>query len=445
MKKILITLLIIIILGIGAFYIFSHFQGTNGSQGILKLQAYPFESTVKINNKNYQNEQGVFNIALPSGTYKLLLSYPEYSFIEEEVTIESGKTLDLGTLFLFPTNWQRKNIIASKNIERFYLTPDTNRIIYIEKGSKYNWYLFNRSAQEEKGELFWETPSLPQEVILSSKKIIVNLGKNNWQIVFLPKSLIQNSISLTNTFKESLANAGLKQGTTSLEIIQVNFYSKAGGSLDDSLIVKTNDAIYLFNFLTGDIEKIYEGATSPFILDENYIYFLKDNGVLTKISLETKQKQQISLYSFGTENLEQTKIRKRKNSDEFLIIEGHQKVSYLKSPESMPFLIGDDVLEGAFSLDEKEILLNLKDKVEIYNTEKDVKFAEKLYADIPAVWFLDNNHLLFLKEKSLNIFLVRKNKIWPMANNVKNNNFFYDPTINYVFYLSDEGIMRTNI
>ncbi|MDD5760682.1 MAG: hypothetical protein PHF45_01335 [Candidatus Pacebacteria bacterium] len=444
MKKILIPLLIIIILGLGVFYILPYFQKVNETQGFLKLQAYPAEATVKINNKTYQSEQGSFNISLSPGTYKLLLSCPEYSFIEKSITIEGGKTLDLGNLFLFPSNWQKENIVASENIERFYLTPDTNRIIYIEKESDYKWYLFNRNSQEK--ELFWKTSSFPQEVVLSSKKIVVNLGKNNWQIVFLPKSLIQNSISLTNTFKESLTNAGLKRGATSLEIIQVNFYpTTGGGSQNDGLVIRTNDAIFLFNFLTGAIEKIYEGVISPFILDENYIYFLKDNGVLNKISLETKQNQQISFYSFESKNLEQTKIRKSKIDDQFLIIEGTQKAFYVQSPESIPLLIGSNVLEGAFSPDEKEILLNLKDKIEIYDIQEDVKFTEKLYADIPAIWFLDKNHFLFLKDRALNIFLLKENKIWPMANNIKNNNFFYDSTINYVFYLSDEGIARISI
>jgi hypothetical protein len=443
MKKILIILIIIIIVGLGTFFALPYFQKTGELQGTVKIQTSPIETVVKINNKTYQNEQGFFNINLPPGTYKLLLSCPEHSFLEEEITIEAGEILDLGTYFLFPSNWDKEKIVASKTINYFYLTPDSNRIIYLDKGSDFNWYLFNRNTGEK--ELFWKTSSLPQKVIVSSKKVIVNLGKNNWQIAFLPKSLIQNSISLTNAFKDALASGGLKQGATSLEILQANFYSTNGGSLDNDLTIRTNDAIYLFNFLTGAIEKIYEDATSPFILDENYIYFLKDNGVLNKISLQTKEEQQVSLYSFGTKGLEQAKIKKKKNSDEFLIIEGSQKAFYLQSPESIPLLIGENVLDGMFSLDEKEILLNLKDKIEIYDTEKDVKFSQKLFTDVPAIWFLDDNHLLFLKDNALNIFFVKKNKIWPMANQVKNNNFFYDPTINYVFYLSDDGIMRISI
>jgi len=440
MKKFLIFLSVVVILGLGAFFILPHFQANNETMGFLRFKIYPAESTVKINNRTYQDPQGVLNISLPAGKHKLLISQPDYSFIEEEIIIERGKTLNLGNLFLFPNNWQKENIIASKAMESFYLTPDSNRIIYIDKNSDFHWYLFNRNTQEK--EFFWKTSNLPQDVILSSKKtMIVNLGKNNWQIIFLPKSLIQTSMSLTDIFKQSLANAGLKKGATSMEIIQADFYSQN----ENNLVIRTKDALYLLDFLNRNVEKIYEGIVSPFILDESNIYFLKENGVLTKISFQTKQEQQISLFSFENQELEQTKIIKRKNNDEFLIIESSQKASYLKSSENIPLIIGDNVYDGSFSLDEKEILLNLKDKIEIYNIEQDIKSATKLYADMPAKWFLNNEYLLFLKDKSLNILLVKENKIWPMSTNIKNNNFFYDPTINYVFYLSDEGVMKISI
>lgn len=439
MKKILLVFLIIIILGIGVFFAFSYYQKDSGPQGILRLKAYPSEAILKINNKDYQDKQGSFNIKLNPGKYNILLSIPDYSFIETEVNIESGKIVDLGNYFLFPNNPKKEDVILDEDISYFYLTPDSNRIVYINKSSKFKWYLFNRNTQEK--ELFWETSSLPLDINFSSKKLVTNLGNNNWRIAFLPKSLIQNSVSLTDAFKKALTDAELKKGTTSLNIVQANFYSQE----DSNLIIRTEDAFYLLNFLTGDIERIYEGESSPFFVDENYVYFIKENGVFTKISFETKEENQISLYSFSIENLEDTKIRKKNDNDEFLIIEGSQKASYLQSPESLPSIIGENIIDGNFSLDKKEILLVSKNKIEIYDLEKDIKSSQTLYSDTPAIWFLNNDHLLFLKDQSLNIFLVKENKIWPLASNVKNNNFIYDPSINYIFYLSDEGILKIGI
>ncbi|MDD3491832.1 MAG: hypothetical protein PHG13_02640 [Candidatus Pacebacteria bacterium] len=440
MKKFLIFLSIIIVLGLGIFFTLSHFQINNQTKGILRFKVYPLESIVKINNKTYQNSRGIFDINLSSGKQKLLISLPEYSFIEEEINIEPGKTLDLGSLFLFPNNWQEENIINSDMIENFYLTLDSNRIVFIEKDSDYLWYLFIRNSSEK--ELFWKTSTLPEEVVFSLKKtMLVNLGKNNWQIVFLPKSLIQTSISLTDAFKQALSNSDFKTNTLSREIIQADFYSQD----DNHLVIRTEDALYLLDFLDREIEKIHDGPVSPFLLEESSVYFLKENGVLTKASLQTKQEEQISLFSFESQDLEQTKIRKRENKQEFLIIESSKKASYLKPPENIPVIIGENLLDASFSLDEKEILLNLKDEIEIYNTEQEIKHATKLFTNAPAQWFLNNDYLLFQKDKTLNIFFIKENKIWPISANIKNDNFFYDPTINYVFYLSDKGVIKVSI
>ena len=441
MKKLLIFLLIVVILSLGLFLILPYFQKNNETKGFLRFKIHPLESIIKINNKNYQNTNGTYDIALNPNKYKLFISLPDYSFIEEEITINHKETLDLGNLFLFPNNWQKDNIVASRDIEDFYFTPDSNRIVYIEKNSDFQWYLFNRNTQEK--ELFWKSSDFPLDVIFSPKKtMIVNLGKNNWHILFLPKSLIQTSIPIKDIFKQALTDAGLKKGTTSLDIIQTDFYPQN----DNYLILRTKDAIYLLDFLNREIEKIYDGEASPFILEKTNIYFLRENGVLTKISLITKQEQQISLFSFDNHDLEKTKIKKRKDKDEFLILESSQKTSFLKPNNNIPVVIGENIEDISFSLDEKEILLNLKnDKIEIYNIEQDIKSAANLYADIPAQWFLNNEYLLYLKNNALNISSIKENKIWTVGTNIKNNCFIYDSSINYIFYLSEQGIIKVSV
>ena len=433
------TLLVILILGIGAFFGLRSFQKYSESQGILEARVYPAEATLKINNKTYQNKQGIFRIRLHPGEHSISFSCPDYSFLEDKVKIESNKTTSLNNIYLFPNNWPKERIITNERIERFYLSPDSNRILFIEKYSNYDWYIFDRSTKQK--EYFHKTASLPYDIVFSPKKILIHSEKNNWEIVFLPKSLIKNGISLNTPFKEALDQAELKEKQTSLTINQAIFYLKNDGDI----IVKTTDAIYLFNFLTESIEKIYEGKSSTFIFENYYIYFIKENGVFAKISLETKKEMETSLYSFSLEDLEKAKIRKEKSENNFLIIEGSKKAYYLKEFENLPKLIGENVIDGIFSLNKKEILLYSKDKIEIYNPESEIKYSKKLYSDIPVTWFLNNNYVLSLKDNLLNIYSLKNNKTWPIASNIKNNNFFYDPSINYIFYLSDSGIIKVSL
>jgi len=439
MNKILIIFVVILILGIGAFFGFRSFQKYTESQGILKVRVHPAETILKINNKIYQNKQGLFNIKLNPGQHSLFLSCPDYSFWEDKIIIKSEETTELNDLYLFPNNWPKETIVTGEKIEHFYLSPDSNRIFYIEKSSKYDWYIFDRNSKQK--EHFLETSSLPNSVDFSSKKILVNLGKNDWKIIFLAASLIKNDISLNTSLKQALDQAGLRQKETSLVIEQAVFYPKN----DNDIIIKTPDAIYLLNFLTESIEKIYEGKSSPFIAENEYIYFIKENGVFSAISLQAKEEIETSLYSFSLENLEKTKIRKKKDDNKFLIIEGTQKAYYLETFQGFPTQIGNYLIDGIFSFDKKEILLSSEDKIEIYNLDSGIKSSEELYSDVPAIWFLNNEHLLFLKDRMLNIYTLKNNKIWPIANDVKNNNFFYDSSINYVFYLSDAGIIKVSL
>jgi len=439
MMKLLKILIIIFLLGIGVFFGFRSFQKYIESKGTLEVRIHPSEATLKINNRTYQNKQGVLKIRLNPGEYSLFFSCPDYSFWEDKIVIESNEIVNLNHIYLFPNNWPKEKIIASKNIERFYLSPDSNRILYIAKLSKYNWYIFDRNSKEK--EYFFESSSLPNKVIFSTKKILVHTGENDWKIVFLPKSLIKNSISLNASLKESLDQAKLREKETSLTINQAAFYSKNDGDI----IIRTSDAIYLLDFLTESIERMYEGKSSPFVIHNNYIYFIKENGVFTTISLQTKEETKTSLYSFSLEDLEKTKIRKAKNDSKFLIIEGSKKAYYLKTFENLPKLISENIIDGIFSLNENEILLSSEDKIEIYNLENNIKSSKKLYSDVPVSWFLNSDHLLFLKDNMLNIYGLKNNKIWPIASDVKNNNFFYDSSINYIFYLSEAGIIKVSL
>jgi hypothetical protein len=439
MIKLLKILIVIIFLSAAVFFGFRYFQKYSESQGILEARIYPPQATLEINNKTYQNKKGIFNIRLNPGEHAISFSCPDYSFFEDKIKIESNKTTSLENVYLFPNNWPEEKIITNEKIEGFYLSPDSNRIIYIEKSSNYEWYIFDRNTKEK--EYFYKTSSLPYDVVFSQKKILINSGKNNWEIVFLPKSLIKDTISLNTSLKRILDQTKLREKDPSLTIDQAIFYEKNEGDI----IIKSPDAIYVLNFLKESIERIYEGKSSRFIYSDDHIYFIKENGVLSKISLNTKEEVETSLYSFAIENLEKAKIRKKENEDNFLIIEGSEKAYYMNAFENIPKLISENVIDGLFSLNGKEILISLKDKIEIYNTESEIKYSEKLYSDLPATWFLNDNYILFLNNNLLNIYSLKNNKIWPIASDIKNNNFFYDQSINYIFYLSNLGIIKVSL
>ena len=69
MKKFLIFLSIIIILGLGVFFTLSYFQANNQTKGTLRFKVHPLESIVKINNKTYQDSRGIFDINPVSYTH----------------------------------------------------------------------------------------------------------------------------------------------------------------------------------------------------------------------------------------------------------------------------------------------------------------------------------------------------------------------------------------
>ena len=75
MKKLLIFLLIVVILSLGLFLILPYFQKNNETKGFLRFKIHPLESIIKINNKNYQNTNGTYDIALTPNKYKLFICY----------------------------------------------------------------------------------------------------------------------------------------------------------------------------------------------------------------------------------------------------------------------------------------------------------------------------------------------------------------------------------
>lgn len=440
MKKLFLFLLIIAFLGCGVFFGARFFQKYSDSQGSVKVRIHPAEAILKIGDESYQNKQGVFQISLPAGEYEISFSCPDYSLWENEIAIQSGEINDLGEVYLFPNDWPKEIIVAQEDIELMRLSPDSNRIVYIVKESSrvYRWYVFDRRTKEKKS--FYQSSALPQEIIFSAKKILVHAADNDWKIVFWPESLVEDSISINRSFQKELTESGLKEKNASLSITQAGF---PDGGDDGDLIIQTADALYLLNFLTESITKIHAGASSPFHQSNGLLYLINESGILTKIAIASREETSVSSYGFAADDLKNMQIQTGKTG--LLIVDAAQNAYYLPAKADMPKFIGEKTNLGMFSNDGKKILLYSPDQIEIYDTETEIQYTSKIFSDAAAVWFLNNDYILAVNDGLLNIYYLHHDKNWPVAGNVKNNNFFYDPSVNYIFYLSSSGILKISI
>lgn len=441
LKKVLIIIFILIV-SLGGFFGFSLLKESR-NRGVLKAKVYPPETVLEINGKSYYNDFGYFKIGLKPGHYLATFSLTDYCSLEKEINIEAGKTLDLNQVYLLPQKVKSEVLIGDKEINRFFLISSGNRLIYINNSG--SWSVFDRNSKQEEKD-FFKNKSLPESPPdFSYKKALVNFGKNNWQIIFIPKSLISSPISLTNDFKKVLSQSEFKEKQTSLNILQAEFPSQNEES--DLIIIRTEDAIYLFDFLNDEIERLYQGKSSLFVTSGDNIYFIEESGVFSQISLAGKRTIENSLFSFNPQDLGKIKIIKGEKSKNFIVIDSTGKAYYLnfEKREDLPVLIAEGIEDGSFSFDEEKILLAGKGFVEVFGLKEKIKISEKLDFENSPCWFLDNNHMIFLQQDSLYVYDFASRKSFFIAKGVKNNNFFYDSSVNYIFYLSDDGIIKLSL
>lgn len=444
-KKIVSILFILTLLGSAGFVGIKIYQKRAEISGILKVTLLPKSTIAVINGKLYKNPEGFLIVKLPPNQYKVNFSYPGYSAVEKQIEIKSQQTLDLGKIYLFPVSWPKEELIKNDSIDKFYIDKSMNYLIFFKKVAKnYEWNIYNRSTKES--QKFYQTASLPQEIIFSpdSKKIITMIKDNDWKVVFLPKSLINKDINLNNEFSIGLKQANL-QTKQSPKIKQIVF---ANQNINEDILVRTDQGLYLFNYLERTVTKIINSPLSPFLFSKNYLYFIKDNGLFTSLNLDSLEEQQLSLFSFkdGDENLDSIIIKKAPQKNTFLIIKNNGKAYLLNEKTGIPPTLGEMIDNGDFSLTSNYLLLYTKEKkIIIYDLNQEIKTEKNFYSDSLTQWFLDDNCLLFSNDSQLKIYNLETQETWPVINDLKNSNFIYDSSLNYIFYLSNNGIIKVSL
>jgi len=462
-NKIGLVLFIFAILGLLGFLGINVYQKHTETSGILKVTLSPKSTITVINGKLYKNlsrsswqnlvsrftrnknPDGSLIVKLLPNQYKINFSYPGYSVVEKQIEIKSQEILDLGKIYLFPVSWPKEELIEDDSIDQFYVDKDMNHLIFSKKVAKnYEWYIYNRSTKEN--QKFYQSLSLPQEIIFSpdSKKIITMVKDNDWKVVFLPKSLIDKDINLNNEFSAGLKQANL-QTKQSPKIKQIVF---APQNANDDILVRTDQGLYRFNYLERTMTRIIDSSLSPFLLSENYLYFIKDNGLFTRLNFNDLEEQQLSLSSFkdGDENLDSIIIKKAPQKNTFLIIKDNGKAYLLNEKTEIPSILEETVANGDFSLTSNHLLLYTKEKkIIIYDINQEIKTEKNLYFDSLPQWFLDDNCFLFSNDSQLKIYNWETQETWPVINDLKNSDFIYDPSLNYIFYLSATGIEKISL
>jgi hypothetical protein len=452
MKKGLIGLIFIFaILGLLGFLGFKLYQKNLENTGVLTSVLSPQNAIVTINGKTYKTNNGFLTVKLMPQEYSIVFSYPAYSVVNKFITIKARETLDLGKIYLFPVSWPKEELIENDSLEQFYSDQSLNHLIFFKKIAKnYEWYVYNRNTKET--QKFYQTSSLPaqaglpQEIIFSSdaKKIITLVKDNDWKLVFLPKSLIDKDINLNNEFSAGLKQADLQ--TKQLpKIKQIVFVPQ---NVNDDILVRTDQGLYRFNYLERTMTQIIDTPLSPFLLSENTLYFIKNNGLFTQLNLDSLEEQQLSLASFkdGDENLDSIIIKKAPQANVFLIIKDNGKAYLLEEKTGIPPILGEMIVNGDFSLTGNHLLLYTKEKkIIIYDLNQEIKTEKNLYSDSLPQWFLDDNCLLFSNDSQLKIYNLETQETWSVINDLKNSDFIYDSSLNYIFYLSATGIEKISL
>jgi hypothetical protein len=444
-NKIGLVLFIFAILGLLGFLGINVYQKHTEASGTLKVTLSPKSIITAINGKLYKNLDGSLIVKLLPNQYKINFSYPGYFVVEKQIEIKSQQTLDLGKIYLFPISWPKEELIENDSIDQFYVDENMNNLIFFKKVAKnYEWNIYNRNTKESKK--FYQTSSLPQEIIFSpdSKKIITMIKDNDWKVVFLPKSLIDKDINLNNEFSAGLKQAKLQ--TKQLpKIKQIVFVSQ---NVSDDILVRTDQGLYRFNYLERTITQIIDSPLSPFLLSENYLYFIKNNGLFTSLDLDSLEEQQLSLSSFkdGDENLDSVIIKKAPQKNTFLIVKDNGKAYFLNEKTEIPPILEETIANGDFSLTSNYLLLYTKEKkIIIYDLNQEIKTEKNLYSDFLPKWFLDDNCLFFSNDSQLKIYNLETQETWSVINDLKNSDFIYDSSLNYIFYLSATGIEKISL
>jgi hypothetical protein len=445
MKKGLIGLIFLIIFGLIGFVGFKFYYKNSDQAGLLKASILPKTAVVTINNRVYKTTDGLLRAKLNPQEYSISFSYPGYSIVNKVITIKPKQEVDLGQIYLFPQLWPQDKLISNTNIINFYANSSDNLIVYLTPiKNNFDWYLYNRSTKDN--QKFYQSSVLPQTVVFTpdSKKLLVSLKDNDWKVVFLPKSLINTDIDLDNAFFEALKKLNLETKPTP----QIKQILVIPNSSKDDILIRTMKGVYRFNYLERSLTKIFDGFVSPLVIENDQIYFVKDNGILSSLNLTNLTENQLSFFSFKetNEDLNQIIIKKLLGQDTFVVMKPNGWVYLLNSENNPPVLLDNNTINSNFSLSGKEIILYQNNKgLIVYDLTQNIKTPLDILSDNLPQWFLDDNCFILANDTKLKIYNFITKEPWLITDELKNNAFLIDNTLNYIFFLSKEGIIKTGL
>ncbi len=445
MKKLLFFLLIIFI-GILAvlgrrFFITPNLNQVNNLfSATLNLKYLPTQAKLKINNRQYSSPNGTLSISLPPGEYHLQLSLPGYSMWEKDIQLTAQEIKTIPPIFLFPLQWTHKTLLKEP-LKTFSPSIDYNQLLYITQGPKYDWCIYKRQTKEKN--CFWNNSQFPQEVTISPsfKKAIIEFKNNDWQLLFLPPSLVSTPLPINSSLKTILAQSKDLPIKTLSPILQVAF----NPDNENELIIRSKNYILLFNFVKDTVIPLYQGQSSPFLVAKNKIYLVASNGLLLSIAIQSPAPKTLSLFSFNSNNLEDIIIKKFPNKDIFLVIDNSHHLYLLQPKQNIPSVIADNIQNINISPKNDAILLWNNNKIIICSYPQLIKSENEIHSDSLPQWFLNNHYILINNGASLQIYNLDSKKIWPLASDVKDHIYYYDSSVNYLFYLSSSGIQQISL
>ncbi|MGC9066904.1 MAG: hypothetical protein ACP5HL_00335 [Minisyncoccia bacterium] len=439
MKKLFILLSILIISTLGYLIYHKFYQ----NYGVLIIETNPLKTTIELKSDFIQNafniQNGFLKIKLKPGQYDLIISNPSYYKETKTVNIKSGEITQLEPINLLPQNWINNNIVNNANIDFFIPNSQNNLFLYLSLvNKKYEWHLFNRANKEDIK--IYQSDNLPLRIFFTDdKRLLIQTKTLEWKILFTEKNLINNAnmgVNLINIFLDAFKKQ--QNIPKDFKIIEVLPYK------DNTVIFNTSDGIYLFNYITLNVNKIFDEPVQGLIIDGDNIYFIQKNGLLTKENISNNNFENISLFKFYNKNEDYNKIKLFKNkSDDFVIITPSTNYLLLAdAEEKVPRKLDFSFDKVAFNSNKKIILFfNSSNKTTIlYDINQNQEKILSIEADDLPHWFLAENYLLFKVKNSLFLYDLNKNLQYSIKDDIKNGIYYYDEKLNYIFYLDNEGI-----
>ena len=340
----------------------------------------------------------------------------------------------------------KETILNDSQIDNFYVSKNGNLFVLT---SKNKIFIFNRKGNIKEKVYEFKTPL--EEIILPPFKNIQDIlvkTKKEYYLLFLSPS-IEKSISLNNIFLRALKNSDFKNLEKEPQILKIAYHP----FLEYVYLIKTNIGIYSYNFLNNQIELIYFGSNSNFFLNNEYLYFIKENGIINVYSLKEKKDIKASFYSFYNQNYLKINLffNQKASSNDLIVIDENQNAYYFKNIEDPSPTFVDSKVEKAF-LNGNSIFVILKNNqennfsIKSFNPEELSLSLLNTSIDYPLIDFINQNYFLYLKDKKINLFSLSDNKSQILIDDlIKNNNLFFDHSLNYLYYLTDTGLQRLTL